>query len=252
MRISKYWFRTRKYKYITKTLITIDSPKKGWSTRCRCDKCKVLFNRTFESTRFNFDLCDKCAISNLNKVMHSDNAVRKKISKKTSEWYSDANNRKLVSKIASDRYRNTEYADKHKTACQKRSAIPEYRQKLSDCAARGRLHAIKTSCGLRGISIEAFNGFLCDDNKIERAKFKEVSKQCLKKANFTCDICGKTKTRLNAHHLDGWNWCVEKRFDLSNLICLCHGCHSQFHKRYGSGNNTLQQYQEFKSLKAKI
>lgn len=252
MRISKYWFRTRKEKKYYKSLITIDNPKRGWSTRCRCDSCGIEFNRTFESIRFGFDLCDTCAMSDLNKELYADDGIRNIISKKTSDWYSDTTNRELVSNITSDRYKDPAYAEKHRMACQKRSSDPKYRQKLSDNAARGRLHAIKTSCGLRKINLSDFDAFLSDINKIERAKFQPISQECLIKAHYTCDICNKRGVKFNAHHLDGWNWCIEKRFDLDNLVCLCHGCHSEFHKQYGQGNNTRKQYDEFKALKANL
>jgi len=52
-------------------------------------------------------------------------------------------------------------------------------------------------------------------------------------------------------HLDGWNWCVERRFELSNLVCLCHSCHSGFHKKYNNRDNTRQQYEEYKLLKSR-
>ena len=54
---------------------------------------------------------------------------------------------------------------------------------------------------------------------------------------------------LNAHHLDGWNWCKDKRFKTSNGITLCEDCHVEFHKEYGYGNNTKEQFQEFKEFK---
>lgn len=47
------------------------------------------------------------------------------------------------------------------------------------------------------------------------------------------------------HHLDGYNWCIEKRTDESNGIALCDKCHSNFHTLYGKGNNTKEQYEEW-------
>lgn len=63
---------------------------------------------------------------------------------------------------------------------------------------------------------------------------------------YTCQCCGKNKCDLNAHHLDGYNWCIEKRFEVSNGISLCISCHLLFHKIYGKGNNTREQFEEFK------
>lgn len=63
---------------------------------------------------------------------------------------------------------------------------------------------------------------------------------------YTCQCCGYDKGHtLNAHHLDGYNWCVEKRTDVSNGITLCKDCHISFHKMFGNKNNTKEQFYEF-------
>lgn len=75
------------------------------------------------------------------------------------------------------------------------------------------------------------------------------SKQVLSRDNNTCQVCGRKNVKLAAHHLDAWNWCVSRRFDISNGITLCDdkgGCHKKFHKIYGRGSNTLEQFNEFK------
>lgn len=62
---------------------------------------------------------------------------------------------------------------------------------------------------------------------------------------YTCQVCDK-KGNIQAHHLDGWNWCEEKRFDINNGITLCKDdCHKEFHKIYGKGGNTLEQFKEW-------
>lgn len=241
MRISEYWFRTRKDSGKYKTAIRLVNPKKGWSTACKCDTCGIHFNRTFESTRFGFDKCDKCSMKELNKEIFTDE-IRNKISKATSIWHSSKDNKKEHAKLVKDRYKDKKYAKRHKEACKKRSNDPEYRQKLSDS-----IDPILISCRQRGIKVEEFDGFLTPDNIRERAKFKEISKQCLEKADYTCDTCEERGGRLNAHHLDGWHWAIDKRFDLNNLVCLCHGCHSLFHKRCGTRKNTKDQYNVFKA-----
>jgi hypothetical protein len=107
------------------------------------------------------------------------------------------------------------------------------------------------SCKLRGIRIEDFVDFITPETSRERGRFKDlgIREELFKNADFTCDICKDHGGKLNAHHLDGWNWCIEKRFDLSNLVCLCHACHSGFHKKYNNRDNTKEQYEEYKFLK---
>lgn len=70
--------------------------------------------------------------------------------------------------------------------------------------------------------------------------------------DYTCQCCGNTKSGiLNAHHLNSWNWCKNKRFDVNNGITLCKDCHKEFHHIYGYGNNTKEQYEEFRKIKLK-
>ena len=50
---------------------------------------------------------------------------------------------------------------------------------------------------------------------------------------------------MEPHHLDGYNKFKEKRTDINNGILLCVNCHKEFHKIYGYGNNTKEQFKEF-------
>lgn len=88
-----------------------------------------------------------------------------------------------------------------------------------------------------------------DDERIKDRstnEYREWSKRVLARDNYTCQYCGESKSRhMNAHHLDGYNWCVEKRFDVTNGICLCEDCHENFHSIYGKGYNTREQVEEW-------
>ena len=67
-----------------------------------------------------------------------------------------------------------------------------------------------------------------------------------KKADYTCVHCKNNKGgNLNAHHLDGYDWCKEKRLDVQNGVTLCEMCHKKFHEIYGYGGNTKEQFKQF-------
>ena len=70
-------------------------------------------------------------------------------------------------------------------------------------------------------------------------------KKIFERDNYKCVITGKTG-KLNCHHLDGWHWCKEKRFDSNNCVTLCEEIHGKFHKIYGQKDDTRKQFEDFK------
>lgn len=83
--------------------------------------------------------------------------------------------------------------------------------------------------------------------------YKEWVQAVYKRDRYTCQCCGHKKGHnLNAHHLDGYNWCKEKRIDVSNGITLCDDCHTAFHEIYGFGDNTKEQFAEFQETRTNM
>jgi hypothetical protein len=77
----------------------------------------------------------------------------------------------------------------------------------------------------------------------EQRKWKRL---VYRRDRYKCRCCGSGKSNsLRAHHLDGYNWCVVKRTDVDNGATLCDTCHKDFHKTYGYGNNTREQFDEW-------
>lgn len=77
-------------------------------------------------------------------------------------------------------------------------------------------------------------------------EYNEFVKKVFSRDNYTCQCCGKkSQNDIEAHHLDGYNWCKEKRTDDTNGITLCKNCHQNFHNIYGRGNNTKEQFEEW-------
>lgn len=85
-------------------------------------------------------------------------------------------------------------------------------------------------------------------NSRNSPEYKKFCKEVYTRDNYRCVVCGKSG-RINAHHLDGWNWFPAGRFDKNNAVTLCagkNGCHNIFHEIYGRGNNTRGQFYQFK------
>ena len=75
----------------------------------------------------------------------------------------------------------------------------------------------------------------------------DFAKKVYARDNYTCQVCG-SKTNLQAHHIESYNSCVEKRSDVTNGITLCKNCHQNFHSIYKKGNNTKEQFQEWLNI----
>lgn len=74
---------------------------------------------------------------------------------------------------------------------------------------------------------------------------KVFTQKVMSRDNYTCQCCGQQHKDIQVHHLDSWDWCIERRFDETNGITLCDNCHKNFHHIYGYGNNTKHQFEEW-------
>lgn len=62
--------------------------------------------------------------------------------------------------------------------------------------------------------------------------------------NFRCKICN-CSGGINAHHLDGWNWCKGRRYDINNGVTLCTKHHKEFHSLFGNKDNTSEEFFQY-------
>ena len=79
-------------------------------------------------------------------------------------------------------------------------------------------------------------------DSIEYLNFR---KEVMKRDNYKCAITGKNGN-LEVHHLDSVNIAKNKILDKNNAITLHASVHSMFHLKFGNGNNTVKQFEEFK------
>lgn len=87
---------------------------------------------------------------------------------------------------------------------------------------------------------------LANQTRHSSLEYRKWMRDVLKRDNYTCALTGiRGKGNLAVHHLDGWNWCIEKRYDVSNGITIRKEIHELFHKIYGLGDNTKEQFEEF-------
>lgn len=101
-----------------------------------------------------------------------------------------------------------------------------------------------------GENSPSYDARITDEQRVKgrflyRKELDEWRSSVFERDNFTCQKCKARGVHLHAHHLNGYHWDVENRFNSDNGITLCIDCHRSFHRKYGTRNNTNQQYSEF-------
>lgn len=124
---------------------------------------------------------------------------------------------------------------------------PEYREKQSI----SKLGSKNGMYGVTGSQHPQWNPNRTHDQRVKERKTTLDSrwrKTVLKRDNFICQCCGYDKGHiLVAHHLNSYDTHEEDRYSVDNGITLCETCHKAFHRLYGYGNNTKEQYYDFKT-----
>ena len=200
--------------------------KDGYKWLCKCDcgnECVV--------SAHNLSIGNTKSCGCLHKEMSSEsmNQLRK-------EWEENEDYKQMQSNKIKKQWEDEEFKKAHAMMMNKRWKDEEYIKNHS------------------GENSHWYNPYLTDEERKQGRNiegYKKWTDEIKKQANWTCEVCGKHGGNMNAHHLDGYNWCKEKRVDINNGICLCEQCHREFHKIYGQGNNTKEQYIEFKVNKNK-
>lgn len=77
-------------------------------------------------------------------------------------------------------------------------------------------------------------------------EYKQWRKAVYHRDNYTCQVCKIRGSQLNAHHLESFHCNEHLRYEVSNGITLCEGCHERFHVMFSKENNTREQFEQFK------
>ena len=90
-----------------------------------------------------------------------------------------------------------------------------------------------------------------NESRSNDKEWRRCSERVKERDNNTCQCCGhKQKKGMIAHHKNGWDNFKDQRYDDNNLVTLCPSCHDEFHHIHGYGDNTEQQYIEFKQQRS--
>jgi len=74
-------------------------------------------------------------------------------------------------------------------------------------------------------------------------EWKALVKAVYARDHYRCVRCGtvqKSRRSFHAHHLKSWTEYPALRFDMENLVTLCHACHSWVHSRKNVANDYLR------------
>ncbi|MBP3707095.1 MAG: zinc-ribbon domain-containing protein [Clostridia bacterium] len=100
----------------------------------------------------------------------------------------------------------------------------------------------------RGENHHNWNSNLTQEEREQGRKYPEYYefvKKVFERDSYTCQVTGQIGGRLVVHHLYSYNKYTCLRTVMENGITISEEVHREFHKIYGKGNNTLEQWEEF-------
>ena len=149
-----------------------------------------------------------------------------------------------------------------------------YVKALCDCGTKKVVmkqsleSTLTTSCGcynkfiLRSRSGEKHHNYkpelteeerIANNSRGSNTRYQTFRRSVLKRDGNKCVICDFHREKdMRVHHLYSWNTHAELRYEIGNAVTLCPRCHDiqyegSFHNIYKNGNNTKQQFEEFRN-----
>lgn len=135
--------------------------------------------------------------------------------------------------------------------------------KSCGCLKADSLRAVgalaRASGSRRGVNGARYRHDLLDADReprqIKSWEYRQWRTAVYQRDDYTCQCCYKNGARKNgglaAHHIESWDHCPEKRYEVDNGITFCSPCHHSFHNQFGRGKNTRAQLDEFMSTHQK-
>lgn len=203
-----------------------------------CTKTRIIGNNSHKS-RYG---CRSCSYNYVSRVL--SHPVHDEPSKLIQQLIGESFGRLTVIGIDC-KIEHSQYKYLCKCVCGKMCSIRRHHLISSGVVSCGCLRNERLP---RGSKHHSWNPNLTDQDrnqKRDEIKLKPLRLLVFDRDNYTCQKCKKTNCYLNAHHLDGFHWFIEGRYDLNNLISLCKTCHADFHRRFGRRHNTKVQMDEF-------
>ena len=209
--------------------------------KCDCGNIKTICGRSLVSGRTHSCGCHRKQVSKNNMAQLSQQ-----------QWQNE-NFKQMQSEKMKQRWEDEQYRQKMSDSAKSQWDEPQFRWFMQEQAwnqwqDEDFRQMQKEKPVLRGENHPRYNHDLTNNDRKKRRlipEYNEWKNKVKERDNYTCKVCGKHGGKLCSHHLDGYNWCKEKRFDVENGVCLCDECHTKFHNRYGRGNNTKEQFKEF-------
>lgn len=78
-------------------------------------------------------------------------------------------------------------------------------------------------------------------------EYKTWRDSVFERDEFQCVVCSQKGGEIHAHHRDGYHWCENRRYDVSNGVTLCMYCHRMYHSEYGTHNTRESEWMEWES-----
>lgn len=242
------------------------------SIKCNCDYCdkEIEVKKCLYET-YTFHYCNmECKAKHLKKIMLGDNNPNYN----SVEYTCDGCNKKIM--VENNRIKNqkhifcskecfknnigkfytgesnsnhTPYINKKCLQCGELIKKKPFQYKNEKCFCSSQCANIYNSQFRKRENSPRWKRNLTDEDRVSRrgnVYYLEWRKKVYEKFNFTCALCGSTKSHnFNAHHLNSWNKFRDERYDVENGILLCKVCHKKYHGDCGYGDNTKEQFEEW-------